>query len=127
MMAHHPAHHPRRGLRDWHELMIKDHGFCGLWWHNLHEIPPASGAVTSPHQHVHAAAAMGIKTIINLRGARSDGGWRLEKEARDAAGMTLVDFSIRSRAVPDADVVTAADALFKAVEYPVLMHCKSGR
>ena len=40
--------------------------------------------------------------------------------------MALVDFSIRSRAVPDAEVVAAADTLFKAVEYPVLMHCKSG-
>lgn len=127
MTEFHPAHHPRRGLRDWQELMIKDHGFLRVWWHNLHEITPGVWRSNQPSPaRVHAAAAIGIKTIINLRGARSDGGWRLEKEACDAAGMALVDFSIRSRAVPDAEVVAAADTLFKAVEYPVLMHCKSG-
>ena len=32
----------RRGLRDWTELIFKDHGFFRVWWHNLHEIAPVS-------------------------------------------------------------------------------------
>ena len=26
----------RRGVRDWTELMLKDHGFLRLYWYNLH-------------------------------------------------------------------------------------------
>ena len=120
-------HHPRRGLRDWVDLMLKDHGFLRLWWHNLDEFRPGVWRSNQPGPgRVHDAAARGIRTIINLRGPRDDGGWRLEKEACDAAGISLVDFTIRSRAVPDRDVVLAAEKLFQSVEYPILMHCKSG-
>ncbi|XDZ65101.1 sulfur transferase domain-containing protein [Alphaproteobacteria bacterium LSUCC0684] len=121
------AQHPRRGLRDWLDLMLKDHGFLRLWWHNLDEFRPGIWRSNQPTPgRVKVAAAQGIKTIINLRGPRSDGGWRLEKEACDAAGITLVDFTIRSRAVPDRETVLAARELFQSVEYPILMHCKSG-
>ena len=121
------ARHPRRGLRDWLELMLKDHGFLRLAWHNLHEIRPGVWRSNQPSPgRIHAAADMGVKTVVNLRGARSDGGWRLEKEACDARGVALVDFSIRSRAVPDRDTVLAAREMFRSVEYPILMHCKSG-
>ena len=122
-----PAHHPRRGWRDWFELMIKDHGFLRLSWHNLHEISPGVWRSNQPSpKRVHQAAALGIKTIVNLRGPRADGGWRLEKEACDDCGINLVDFTIRSRAVPDAETIAKADALFDSIEYPILMHCKSG-
>jgi len=121
------AHHPRRGLRDWLELMLKDHGFLRLWWHNLDEFRPGIWRSNQPTPgRIHAAAAKGVRTIINLRGPRDDGGWRLEKEACDKAEITLVDFTIRSRAVPDLETVLAAETLFRSVEYPILMHCKSG-
>ena len=107
--------------------MAADHGFLRVLWHNLHEIRPGVWRSNQPSPgRVHAAADMGVRTVVNLRGKRSDGGWRLEKEACDARGMALVDFSIRSRAVPDRDTVLAARELFKSVEYPILMHCKSG-
>ena len=69
---------------------------------------------------------LGIRTIINLRGPRSDGGWRLEAEACARHGVVLEDFTIRSRAVPDCETIHAAAALFQRVEYPILIHCKSG-
>ena len=78
------AEYGRRGWQDWQELMLKDHGFLRVWWHNLHEIRPGVWRSNQPSPaRVHAAADRGIKTIINLRGPRSDGGWRLEKEACD--------------------------------------------
>lgn len=121
------VHHPRRGWRDWHDLILKDHGFLRLAWHNLHEIAPGVWRSNQPSPaRIHQAADRGIKTILNLRGPRSDGGWRLEKEACDARGISLVDFTIRSRAVPDAATIKDADAVFSRIEYPLLMHCKSG-
>lgn len=107
--------------------MLKDHGFLRLWWHNLHQITDEAWRSNQPTPaRIDAAAKKGIKTIINLRGSREDGGWRLENEACNKNGITLVDFTIRSRAVPDAENIHAAKVLFETVEYPILMHCKSG-
>ena len=126
-MSFSTAHHPRRGVKDWVELMLKDHGFLRLGWHNLHEIRPGVWRANQPApKDVRQVAKLGIKTIVNLRGPRSDGGWRLEKEACDKAGITLVDFTVRSRAVPDYEVLRGAKEMFQAIEYPMMMHCKSG-
>ena len=64
--------------------------------------------------------------MINLRGPRNDGGWQLEAEACKAAGITLLDFTARSRAAPDKAMLHAARKLFAEAELPALMHCKSG-
>ena len=116
--AHHSRpNHPRRGIQDWVELMLKDHGFLRLGWHNLHEIRPGVWRANQPApKDIRHVAKLGIKTIVNLRG-RSDDGWRLEKEACDKAGITLVDFTVRSRAVPDYDVLLGAKDMFEAGIY----------
>ena len=116
-----------RRFRNWFELMVHDHGLLRLGWHNLHRISDEAWRSNQPTPgRVAKAARMGIKTIINLRGPRDDGGWRLENEACQDHSITLIDFTIRSRAVPDKDNILAAKALFDSVAYPVLMHCKSG-
>ena len=117
----------RRGAQDWIELIFKDHGFLRIYWHNLHEIAPGMWRSNQPApSRVHAAAQMGVKSIINLRGARSDGGWQLEAEACAQTGIALYDFTARSRAAPDKAMLHAAKALFDEVPRPALMHCKSG-
>lgn len=117
----------RRGLRDWMELIFKDHGFLRIWWHNLHEVAPGMWRSNQPGpSRVHAAAEKGIRTIINLRGPRDDGGWRLEAEACEKMGITLLDFTARSRAAPDKAMLHAARDLFTEAELPAMMHCKSG-
>ena len=117
----------RRGLRDWTELIFKDHGFLRIWWHNLHEVAPGMWRSNQPGpSRVHAAAGMGIRTIINLRGPRDDGGWRLEAEACARAGITLLNFTARSRAAPDKAMLHAARELFAEAKLPAMMHCKSG-
>ena len=111
------AHHPRRGIRDWLELMLKDHGFLRLSWHNRHEIKPGVWRANQPAPwDVAAAAKLGVKTIINLRGPRHDGGWRLEKEACDKYGITLVDVTVRSRDVPTAETIRNINDLFQSVQ-----------
>lgn len=117
----------RRGLVDWIELIFKDHGFLRILWHNQHQIAPGMWRSNQPApSRIHKAAGDGIRTIINLRGPRDDGGWRLEAEACETAGITLLDFTARSRAAPDKAMLHAARDLFAEAQLPALMHCKSG-
>ncbi len=126
-MANHGQIRQTRQFNNWFELMVKDHGFLRLGWHNLHQISGEAWRSNQPTPgRIAKATRMGIKTIINLRGPRDDGGWRLENEACQDHGITLIDFTIRSRAVPDHENILAAKALFDSLTYPVLMHCKSG-
>ena len=115
------------GITDWAELMLKDHGVLRLAWHNLHQIDAQMWRSNQPTPgRVEQAAKAGIKTIINLRGPRNDGGWKLEAEACKKANITLIDFTARSRAAPDKEMLHGARDLFNAIEKPALMHCKSG-
>ena len=117
----------RRGLVDWTELIVKDHGFLRIYWHNEHEIAPDMWRSNQPSPNrIKKAADRGIRTVINLRGPRADGGWRLEAEACAKYGLILMDFTARSRAAPDKQMLHAARALFEEIELPAMMHCKSG-
>ena len=121
------THPPVTGLPDWAELMLRDHGVLRLAWHNLHQIDAQMWRSNQPTPgRVEQAAKAGIKTIINLRGPRSDGGWKLEAEACKKANITLIDFTARSRAAPDKEMLYGARDLFNSIEKPALMHCKSG-
>ena len=118
---------PSTGITDWAELMLKDHGVLRLAWHNLHQIDAQMWRSNQPTPgRVEQAAKIGIKTIINLRGPRNNGGWKLEAEACKKANITLVDFTARSRAAPDKEMLYGARDLFNSLEKPALMHCKSG-
>ena len=118
---------PSTGITDWAELMLKDHGVLRLAWHNLHQIDAQMWRSNQPTPgRVEQAAKAGIKTIINLRGPRNDGGWKLESEACKKANITLIDFTTRSRAAPDKEMLYGARDLFNSIEKPALMHCKSG-
>ncbi len=71
-------------------------------------------------------ARMGVRTVVNLRGRRDCGSYVLERDACAAAGITLVDFPVNSRAAPKVETLVAAEALFRSIDYPAVMHCKSG-
>lgn len=71
-------------------------------------------------------AEMGIKTILNLRGKADTGYYALEREACERHGIALVDQRMHSREPPSKAQVHAAKALFESIQYPALMHCKSG-
>ena len=117
----------RRGVRDWLELIFKDHGFLRIWWHNFHQVAPGMYRSNQPGpSRVRAAADQGIRTIINLRGPRSDGGWQLEAEACAKAGITFFFLWARSRGAPDLAMLFATRELFAEAELPAMMHCKSG-
>ncbi|MGQ3017924.1 fused DSP-PTPase phosphatase/NAD kinase-like protein [Phenylobacterium sp.] len=114
----------KRARRDY---MWNDHAFLRLRFQNAHWISDELVRTNQPSPEQLAGwKARGIKTIINLRGGFDGSFYVLEKEACEQLGLTLVDFTITSREVPSRARVLGARDLFQSIEYPALMHCKSG-
>ena len=67
----------------------------------------------------------GIRTIVNLRGGRGSF-FYLEKRACEKLGLVLEDFGLASRSIPSAQEMRGAKLLFERIQYPALLHCKSG-
>lgn len=111
----------------WSNMVLSDHGIFRLFYLNRHRVTDQvwRAAQPSPGQ-IAQAARDGVKTIVNLRGGREYGSWPLEKEACDQQGLVLVDFVLRSREAPDREDLLKLPDFFKTVEYPILVHCKSG-
>jgi len=114
----------KHALRDY---MWNDHAFLRLRFQNAHWISEELVRTNQPSPEQLAGwKARGIKTIINLRGGFDGSFHVLEKAACEELGLTLVDFTITSREVPSRARVLGARDLFESIEYPDLMHCKSG-
>lgn len=109
------------------DMLFVDHGVFRLVYVNRHKLSERAwrSAQPAPHQ-IRRFAKDGIRTIVNLRGARVCGSYWLERQACERYGIKLVDFVTRSRAAPSRKELKAARDLFERVEYPMLMHCKSG-
>jgi protein tyrosine phosphatase (PTP) superfamily phosphohydrolase (DUF442 family) len=109
------------------DMLLVDHGIFRLVYSNRHALDGRAwrSAQPAPH-HIRALAHQGIKTIVNLRGERLCGSYWLERAACERYGIKLVNFQVRSRAAPSRDEVRQASELFRTIEYPMLMHCKSG-
>lgn len=112
---------------DYFDVFFVDHGIFRAIYPNRHRLPHNSWRSSQPAPHdIRRLARRGIKTIINLRGERDCGSYRLQQAACDRYGIKLVNFSVKSRQAPPARVIHAAKELFDSIEYPMLMHCKSG-
>ena len=108
-------------------MMLTDHGFLRLIYNNFHKIDDKMYRSNMPTPaRINEYKKLGIKTIINLRGGKKDGGWYLEKRACEENGLELVNLVARSRAAPDKNMIIKANAVFNAIKYPALIHCKSG-
>ncbi len=111
----------------WFDMIVKDHGFLRFCYHNFHQIDEKLYRSNMPTPlRIKNYGKLGIKTIINLRGIRRDGGWLLESEACEKNNIKLIDFRARSRAAPEKDMIYKAEKLFRSIKYPALIHCKSG-
>jgi len=118
----------RRDARQaYKELTWGDHGFLRVRFDNMHNIGGGMYRANQPSpKRIAALAAMGIKTILNLRGESPKGYYLLEKEACAAHGMTMIDYRMYSRDVHSREKLLGTKALFEQIEYPCVMHCKSG-
>ena len=114
-------------VRAWTNMLLVDHGVFRLVYLNKHRVSDRlwRSAQPAPHQLARLKAE-GVRTIVNLRGGREHGSWQLQKDACDRLGLHMAEFVVRSRGAPDRATILRAKTFFERLEYPVVLHCKSG-
>ncbi|WP_114284561.1 tyrosine-protein phosphatase [Candidatus Halocynthiibacter alkanivorans] len=114
-------------LRAHLHVSLKDHGILRALWSNLEEIAPGVWRSNHPSpKRLQRYRDMGIKTVLNLRGANGNAPYLLEREACERLGLPLVSQPINARALrPAADYLALLD-LFETLPRPFVFHCKSG-
>lgn len=118
---------PKDRKQAYRDLTWGDHGFLRARFANRHDIGGGMYRENQPSpKRIALLAEEGIKTILNLRAESPKGFYLLEEEACQKHGIKLVNFRVYSRDVHTREKIRAAKALFPTLEYPVMMHCKSG-
>lgn len=119
---------PEGRRRAWRALMVGDHGALRKFYNNTHTVVPDK--VYRSYQPSPADLERwkerGIRTVVNLRGPKPSAALFLEDEACERLGLALRNFRVYSREAPSAETLRGARALFEEIEYPALLHCKSG-
>ena len=114
----------KRAMR---QLDWVDHGILRYRWHNFAEF--ALGAYRSNHPTIarfEDYAAMGIKTVLTLRGAQHQPQFLFEAEACARLGLGLECVQLAARRAPPVDRLQMLFSKFDHMDRPFLMHCKSG-
>ncbi len=115
-----------RGL-DYFDLIFVDHHIFRFLYSNRHKVAPGVWRASQPAPfQIRQFAKRGVRTIVNLRGERNCGSYRLEANACRRNGIKLINFPMRSRGAPDIQTVQQLEAMLQKIDYPVVFHCKSG-
>jgi len=118
---------PNNRLRAAFDMWVFDHGLLRAAYANHHEIEPQIWRSNQPSPgRLHALAAKGLRTVVNLRGPNEWGSYHLEKRKAAELGLAFHDVRLLSRTAPAFDAVAALVKIFETAERPLLMHCKSG-
>ncbi len=120
---------PRRRLAAWADSFFVDHAFFRIFWHNFATV--AEGRLYRANHPIPAWLAQatrrhGLRTVINLRGARLCGSDALSREAAERLGLRHIYAPFESRGAPHRDRILNLAAIFADLREPALIHCKSG-
>ncbi len=126
-MASYDLSTPAGRARAYWDFTWGDHAFLRLGFSNAHWIGPDMIRANQPWPfQLKWWARRGLKTVINLRGGFDGAFYALEKDACERYGLRMVDAVMYSREIPSRERLMHAQELFQTIEYPALMHCKSG-
>ena len=119
----------RGRAKAWSNSVLVDHAFFRVLWHNLSAVDPGvlyRANHPTPGQLAVMAQRHGIRTVINLRGARACGSDALSRDAALRLGLVQIDMALESRGAPQVDRILRLAEIFRTMTAPALMHCKSG-
>lgn len=114
----------------WLNSLFVDHALLRVPWRNWGVVE--SGRLYRsnhplPWQLRQAARRFGLRTVVNLRGRRSEcGSDVLGRWAAEELGLIHLDAPFESRGAPHRDRVLRLAGLYAGMAEPALIHCKSG-
>jgi protein tyrosine/serine phosphatase len=118
---------PAKRRQAWWHFQLFDHAFLRVFWTNFDTVAP--GVYRSNHpdaKRLEKYKAMGIRSVLNLRGRERASPWLFEEEACARLGLTLEVAKIYARKPASRrEILTLIDTL-KRIEKPFVLHCKSG-
>ncbi|MDG1417738.1 MAG: sulfur transferase domain-containing protein [Maricaulis sp.] len=119
---------PKDYKRAWSAYLWKDHGVLRLRFHNMHEVGGGMWRANQPSpDRLAVLKDQGFKTILNIRGTQPGVCYYdLEHEACDRLGMAIHDLPFGSREAPYVDRIERLVKIFETMEFPAMLHCKSG-
>jgi protein tyrosine/serine phosphatase len=113
----------------WRDSLFIDHAIFRLVWTNFATVVPNKvyrANHPAPFRLDHFALRQTLHTLVNLRGHRRCGSDALSREAAATLGLAHVDMAFESRGAPHRDRILRFAELYQDLDFPILMHCKSG-
>jgi protein tyrosine phosphatase (PTP) superfamily phosphohydrolase (DUF442 family) len=105
----------------------RDHGFLRRWWTNFAPVAPGVYRSNQPdRRRLERIRAMGITTILSLRGNPAQPPQMVEAADCANLGLTLHTVGLQARTAPPRAELLRLMHLFRTMDRPFLMHCKSG-
>lgn len=118
---------PKARRAAWWHFVLNDHAFLRVMWRNLHQVAPGVWRSNQPSPaQLRKLHAMGIRTVLNLRGKVAQGFYLFEEETCAYLGMTLIDVPLSAKKAPPREKLEEINRLFHSMEKPFVIHCKSG-
>ena len=113
----------------WGNSLLVDHAVFRALWSNLAEVVPGKlyrSNHPTPGRLARVARRLGLRTLINLRGQRACGSDALSRDAAARLGLAHIDMAFESRGAPHRDRVLRFADIYRGLDAPALVHCKSG-
>lgn len=120
---------PRGRFTAWIDSLFIDHAVFRLVWSNLAPVVP--GKIyrfnhPTPMRLRRLTRRLGLRTLINLRGRTQSGSDALSREAARDLGLAFHDMAFESRGAPQKDRILRFHGIYRSMQTPAVMHCKSG-
>ncbi len=108
--------------------MLTDHGFLRTVWTHEHQIAPGVWRSNQPSpRRIERWAARGIRSVLSLRGqGQNHAILKLEEEACAQNGVQLHRYVVGGAKLFPRDRLMGLLDVFKVIEKPFVIHCKSG-
>ncbi len=104
-----------------------DHGALRIGWHNLDEISTGVWRSNQPSKgRLKKYKAMGIKSVLNLRGETDRSPYLFEEEACGELGIEFTSVKLSARKLARRSRLLTLLDTFETLERPFVLHCKSG-
>jgi protein tyrosine/serine phosphatase len=113
----------------WIDSLFIDHAVLRLVWTNWGVVMPGEmyrANHPTPGGLARAKRRVGLRSVINLRGATGNGSDALSRAQAARLGLAFFDVPLSSGRAPPRETLRALAVALEAAPKPALVHCKSG-